>query len=479
MNDLMISDYYNRLSAIAKDWCEEHRGWNSYHMQEKHVPHYGDQAVLGNLQQDGQYLYYACPVIRSAVEKFISYVVFSGHTYDVLEYETKPSTAASVTKQQLKEMKWIIEWTQENCFPGGWQAMQEETVRRWLVVGEAFREHTYSNESLVVRFPEPYQVRQKPGIEVPGKMGIVFDEDDAASVRGYWVNRRPAGGSRAEDFDYVPSSKMQHIKYGVDANDLRGVGPFPMLKCHSVRIRNTDVAMVELALTQSQYAVVRQHDNIMTVDKIRKIAEGFKDAQKDDSGVRTFGKEVDAKGFKFEFPSMGVNPMNFVEIIAQEVRFIAGVLDMPEFILLTSAGEGSRAGIVSAEGPFARRIGREQVRFSYYDIQLLWESIRRYYGWTYAQMREMKKAVKIVPNFPLPYTRDILKDTQAVVEQVKIGLSSKRQGRERLGNDNEQVVQDLRVEKEVEADLVPDIQPESDQTDSASGPSPRPASARG
>lgn len=460
---IFASQYMNRMQMVSQDYLFERLGWaGSTGKVNKCLPYSNEKAVF-DLQRVGCWLYNACPIVRSATEKFVSFVIGSGHGYNVAFREGLPPGGVTVDDTTLQQIRWSIQWTMENCYPGGWLALQEETVRRWLREGEVFRRVFNTADGSRVRFVEPYTIRQAPGDDIPGIMGVISEPGDAASVIGFWHNPKVETSSRREDFVELSSASVQYLKYGVDANDPRGVGPFPMVLCSSDRIRTISVAMNELALTQSSYAVVRQYDNVVTADEMRRIASGFRAADEENGNQREFGKEVDAKGFKFEFPSMGIDPKNFIEIISQEIRFIAGVLDMPEFVLMSATGAGSRAGNVSAEGPFARRIARDQNKIGQMDVELMWSSARSMLGWSEEMYRNIRRAVRITPQFPVAYTRDILKDTQAVVLQVENKLLSRQSGSEKLGNDWPTTLGEIREESADDA-LVPDAGQTPDPT---------------
>lgn len=441
--------YAERMALLADDYIQERLGWSGYGAdQSKGIPYAGDQNMVFTLQRVGCYLYNSCPTIRSAVEKFISFVVGSGHTYDVSLRENVPKNGLTVDDSTLDMVRWAVQWTQENCYPDGWLALQEESIRRYLREGEVFRHKFTSANGLQVRFIEPYQIQQKPGSNVPGEFGIVKSEGDATQVKSYWYLRNPSLGSSEQNFESLSATKVQHLKYGVDGNDPRGISPFPMVTCHSKRIKLIDMAMVELALTQSSYAVVRQYDNVVSATEMRRIAEGFRAGDTNEAGERQFGKEVDAKGFTLDFPHASVDPANFIAIIDQEKCFIAGVLDMPDFVLLSSSGGGSRASNVAAEGPFARRIAREQVKLGILDVELLWSAVGSLMNWTDRQVIEYRKHIQINPSFPVAYTRDILKDTQAVKLQVEGKFLSRQGAAEKLQNNWPATLRELEDEEQ-------------------------------
>ena len=457
-NDAMlalIQAQNNRLARVSADYLHETVGWHtSTSDTTKMIPYASSWEALRSLQRVGDGMYQKCPVVRAAIEKFISYVVGPGHGYDVIKRDVSRSkTGVRVGQRLINEIEYLIEEIQSTCFPGGWAAMQSETISRWLRHGEYFRRKFATENGLQVRFVEPFQVRTPPATDLDSKdLGLIFGPFDRTVPLGYWVLRDLENPGDPRNYDPIDAVNIQHAKQGVDANDYRGVTPFFMVLCHSDRIRLTDMAMVELALTQSAYAVVRQYEETITINDIRRIAKNFKEGSQDQNGERTFGKEVEARGYKLEFPSMGTDPNSFVAIINEEKRSIAGVLDMPDFILLAGGADSSRAGNVSKEGPFARRILREQTAIGHHDVDLLWDGIAIAKGWSLDQKKAYQRAISIIPDFPVPYTRDILKDTQALKLQVESKLQSREGASQKLGNDWRNVRREIERESSLEPD---------------------------
>jgi len=187
--------------------------------------------------------------------------------------------------------------------------------------------------------------------------------------------------------------------------------------------------MCELAITQSSYSVIRQHESTITSQAIKDIARGFNDRKTEQNEGRPVpGSEVDAKGFTFEFPSMDVDARSFIEIIQQQQRHIAGILDMPEFVLSTDASSGNRASLVSAEGPFDRRIQREQAHLGNLDVEVLWRSVQSMEGWSDARLKSVRRAVKIEPRYPRAASRDEHKIAEMQRSLIEAGLRSPQQG---------------------------------------------------
>ena len=424
-----VDAYGRRLAHVSPDYMSEIAGWSrpvSY--RDKCLP-YDSYQTLRTLQEVGCYLHEYCPTIRSAISKMVSYTVSSGHKYTVVKRDLPPKLrrGISVSDSVVKEIKSIIDYTMETAYPGGWQAMEEESIVRLYREGEYFRRLFSTDQGVQVRFIEPMYI-QSPGDD-PNRerdLGIITAPGDVVDVKGFWYKTADDNGQ--DVYTELSAADVQHAKQGVDANDPRGIPILWTTYCHSNRIKEVDTAMCELAITQSSYAVVRQHESTITSQSIRQIAEGFsKRKEEENDGRPVPGSEVDAKGFHFEFPSMDVDARSFIEIIQQQQRHIAGILDMPEFVLTTDASSGNRASLVSAEGPFDRRIQREQAQLGSLDVDVLWRAVQLYQGWSDSRLNAVRRAVKIEPRFPRAASRDQHKIAEMLRSLTEAGFKSPQQ----------------------------------------------------
>lgn len=459
-----------RTHGISQDYMFETFGWSkptNRGSSGKFLP-YENWDDLRAIQKMGAYLYENCPSIRSAIGKMVSYVVSSGHHYDIGVRSVPTSVSPfRVGKKLVPELKGIIEYTMESAYPGGWQAMQEEAVIRKNRDGELFRRIFETDNGLEIRYVEPVQIQDDGQIRDDVYMGIQTAPGDAVTPVGYWFKRITKKGA---EYTVIPAAEMQHSKQGVDANDPRGFPLTWMIYCHSQRIKEVDEAMCELAITQAAYAVIRQFDPMITTDDIRAIARGFNTVKEQNNGRPEPGQEVDAKGFTFNFPSMDVDARSFVEIIQQQQRHIAGIFDMPEFLLSADSAGGNRASMIAAEGPFDRRVQREQQDLAILDTELLWRSIKYHKGWSDETLRDARKVIHIEPQFPRAASRDLHKEAAMLIDLVEAGLKSPQAAIAELGDDYEAT--QLQIKEYEKTHPKPRVAPPPKQETPEGGPDP-------
>jgi len=432
-----IDFWKSSVQSVDGDYAFETMGWTRPGNQhnDKCLP-YDDFRSMRQLQKIGCYLFEQCPTVKSAISKMVSYVVSAGHTYSVVRKTVpkKVSRGISVSDAVLEEIKVIVAHTMDTCYPGGWRSMQEESIIRLYREGEYFRRIFVTADDVQVRFIEPAHIKSpsddpKQNVD----LGIITSPGDAVDVTGYWLMGYDDKGNR--NWTALPASEVQHAKQGVDANDPRGVPVLWTTYCQSERMKSINEAMCKLAVTQAAYAVVRQYDNSITLDRMRDIASGFNAAKAENGGTPIPGTEVEAKGFSFEFPSMDVDARSFVEIIQQQQRDVAGILDMPEFMLSADASSGNRASLVSAEGPFDRRVQREQAALGRLDTEVLWAAVQSYMGWSDERTSRVRSVVSIEAKAPRPSSRDEHKQAQMLLGLVEAGLKSPQSAIAELGGE--------------------------------------------
>ena len=277
--DQTLRSYGSRLRSISSDYYQEVDGWHRVGSHTGKCLLYHDWDSFRTLQMMGCALYRECDTVQSVISKMISYVVSSGHTYGV-SLRDVPGTVSriKVSERLLNEIEAIIEITMESAFPGGWQQMQEESMLRLFREGEFFRRLFDTEDGIAVRFIEPDRIRP-PKLDDEGQrnLGVIPAEGDVLTIEGYWFfNPKPnLPPLDPRNFDELEAKEVQHCRQGVDANDPRGVPILWSAYCHSNRIREVDTAMCELAITQSSYAVIRQYDNTIRIEDMRRIAAGF------------------------------------------------------------------------------------------------------------------------------------------------------------------------------------------------------------
>lgn len=393
--------------------------------------------------------YRDCLLLKSAIEIMISYVVS-----DQVTYAVNPRRTYTATADELKKVTRSVEYTSSQDW---WHQMQEESVLRYFRDGEYFRRiFVDDSKDLVIRFVEPFNIKTDPQIEVERDdfrdgLGIIHSEGDAVDVIGYWVRKLRADG-RGDEYKEVPADQIQHAKHGVDSNDPRGIGLGYMAYCHLMQHKEVSEAMVELALVQASYAAVRVYDTNVRNDLIDGISKKDQQVRDENAGRPRPGQVVDAKGFRIELLGANIDAAGFIEILSQVARQVGLLLTFPEFLITADADTGNRSSLVSAEGPFDRRVRREQTGLGNHDVDLLWKAVQINGGVSDAGIESLKKRIQIVPQFQSAATRDADKEVQSVISQVAARLLSVRSAIARLSGNPDQEIAQIKKETEQNSD---------------------------
>jgi len=294
---------------------------------------------------------------------------------------------------------------------------------------------------VAVRFIEPDQITQPAteqqiiewmGYQGPPTtmlFGIHSDEDDAASVHGYYVQ----WSSNGRDWDYIPGGKYPHItsanqntwceffKCNVDRQVKRGISDFfpveTALRLIKKVIRNTG----EGAAVQAAIAFIRQHAPGITGSQILQFQSGQATdffSMRTGSGSKNIatrkmypGQVLDIpKGQQYLAGPMGVNNAEiYVEVSDALARSAAVRWGMPEWMLNANIKNGSRGSAFIAEAPFTKATAVEQNYQSRYWMKIIWKVI----SWEIRDvpLEQIKENVNIIVSMPTISVRQPEKET--------------------------------------------------------------------
>lgn len=299
-------------------------------------------------------------------ENRISYVVGTGHQISV---EAAPGSEISPRNLACAQ-NWIDEFVLEN----DWFSRQQEILRRKDRDGEAFlRIFVDQDGQTRVRFIEPEDVftpedlRPETGSPSrnPVRFGVQTAPGDAESVQGFWVNGQ-----------FVPAREVQHRKANVDAAVPRGIPVFYPVRKNLHRAEKLLRNMSVVAEVQSAIAIIRKHQTGSRLG-IENYAASNADLQTRNYGSfssqranfyrqYTPGTILDTSaGVEYQFPVAAVDASRYILVLQAELRAIASLLCMPEFMLTSDASNANYSSTMIAEGPSVRmfeRLQREMIR---------------------------------------------------------------------------------------------------------------------
>lgn len=324
------------------------------------------------------------PYAVNAYENRISYIVGTGHSYTVMpkpgwevEEVADPLAAADTTQEEplnglisqadIEAGQTVIDdWITEYK----WHYRQQEIVRRKDRDGECFLRFFPGDDGLDLRFVEPSQVAQPSTDHEPThSFGIVTKAEDVETVEGYLI----AGEGQ------VAAEEIQHRKQGVDANVKRGR---PLLYPVEENLRRTDMLqrnMTTVSVIQSAIALIRKHadadaDAITNWAQARAQIANYRTRFGDTEYWQQYspGTIIDTdKQTEYEMPSQGIDASRFTLVLESELKSIAAMLVMPEFMFTSNASNANYASTMVAEGPAVKYFQRLQRDMIVDDLEVM------------------------------------------------------------------------------------------------------------
>jgi hypothetical protein len=353
-------------------------------------------------------------------ENRISYIVGSGHSYDVKwkeGEESKEKDGEKKTDPELDAIKAVID---EFIKANKWHKRQQEIVRRKDRDGECFiRIFRQTDGTSTIRFVEPVQVQtpQSMADKPWASFGIETDPDDVETVKGYWID-----GNR------VDATEIQHRKENVDSNVKRGLPLFwpvhdTLLWARKI-LKNTGV----VCQSQSAIAMIRKHGQASKAGLEQFVStQASKTVTNSATGTTDYFKRYPAgtildalASTEYEFPNAKVKPDAFVGALQAMLRAIASRLVMPEFMLTSDASNANYSSTMVAEGPAVKFFERCQWDMIEDDLELF-DMVLRNAESAGKISSGILDRVEIVAQPPNVRTQDRLAEAQADEILYRIG----------------------------------------------------------
>ena len=267
----------------------------------------------------------------------------------------------------------------------------------------------------------------------------LLKRDDVARPLGYHAVYDRIG----DQWAYLPSWRVQHIKRNVDENLARvGVGDFFFvvgeLNAEAKIRRNTGEGAAALAaiimirehaegVTQSTIESMVQ--NSSTTDYERSVKDGTRTTYRQQLAPATV-KDVPA-GMKHSLGPMGtLNQPTYILVAQYVLRVLGNLWSMPEFMISGDASNNNYASILVAESPFVKYCEHEQNIYGGHAVEILWKGLRMLRGVSAPlaayPWHVVRALIEINPVCTSPASRNMkeLADTNAVLHDK--GILSKR-----------------------------------------------------
>lgn len=394
-----------------------------------------------------------------------NYIVGQGFKYEVVPRDEATPADAGL----LREFnQFVTAFCELNRLP----AVEKETQWRDDRDGETLhRLFSPEGEDIpAVRFVEPErlgeptgdQVRTFEGDDGPppdanNALGVCTPKGDGQTVLGYWVS--PAPG---EPVEWVTEREVVHIRCNVDSSCRRGLPTYYPVVENLRRAEDTLQSMGTMAKARAKVALIEYVQNLTgTAAESQKarLTTGYQ-TMPDGTARQTTIEEIPFGAYlrkpassKMEFPSANVGASDLVGVLQADLRAVAKLLDMPEWMFTGLADQKySNAFVVEAptlkafsaiQGDLVQAFGTGRYR---QQASLVWRAIRMACERGVLPLAALPAIrVKVTP--PSLEVRD--KAAEATVNQtyVSMGARSVRRVIESLGDDPDQVLREVAEEK--------------------------------
>lgn len=413
-------DYLDNYVDPRDAWNDDGKDWtpigSSNGRWDRHygVP-FANQDEHDRMRAYSRYLANENEFAIGILETRISYIVGTGHVYDV---ETKDDDDTLAEPDEVA----VSEVVDEFCEDNEWGSRQQEIQRRLDRDGECFLrlfdvqtagEDGEIRKAVKVRFIEPAQVTTPPSqMNNPAAtFGVLTDPDDVETVIGYYV-----------DGELVDVKDIQHRKRNVDRNCKRGLSLLYASRKNLPRaekiIRNA-AATVEI---QAAVGMIRKHASA-TQSAVQSFVAGKADVRQTVSKPMGGSKTVSFQQFspgtildvpgnsEYEFPAIGVDPSKPAGVVQMVLRATGTRTGLPEFMVSGDASNANYSSTLVAEGPAVKQFQRDQWTLIEEDRKIF-DRVLKLAVESNRISRELYDRVKVCAEPPTVISRDELQAAQ-------------------------------------------------------------------
>lgn len=437
-------------------------------------PLYDNETDLGRLRSIARRMAVFCSTYIGAQQALKIYEIGSGMTVDVSPSQLRDGEPRTIPPSAVEQIRRIVEdFLEWNDIPG---EMDCEMHSRSREDGESFmvlERDMIRRGKILASVIEPDQVREPAN---PGQL-IDWVEDSFGIECGSFANswsfgvhtpsRRtdyPLGyhvvyDGAGRDWDYIPESRMLHMKRNVPRNAKRGVSDYQPIfqdlvsECKLARNVTTTAALQAAIAWVEQFpkgTSQAQAQGLGTNDLTRRIPTNVGNGGGTRSQKSTFygaGSILKISEGREYRTVMGSERNDGFTVAAQmALRHIGIRWNFPEYMISGDASNANFASTLVAESPFvkAREAGQgfESRRWQ----RLLWKVV--FYARSLGMLPdiesipadELRRQIVIDVKFPKVASRDPLQLSQQIQAELQMGTVSLATAAADMGRDYEQEV---------------------------------------
>lgn len=336
------------------------------------LPYYKNQWELKTVRDRHRKLVATNPFAVSALSNRVHYIVGDGLTIKVSAIEESDESLADDVKKFIDIFSEVNDLTR----------LQQEAKWREDEDGEAFvRLFPQRSGPLAgmtyLRFIEPELVRDPRG-DMTGETSFGIDSvpGDTQSVLGYQVVDNPSIDYSPQ---FVPEAEVVHFKGTTRSSAKRGLPKLYQVEGSLRRAEDLLASMSAMAKTRAKIAAIRKmkgtgktaaqtfNDDLAEVQSTDPVTGAVRNVERFALGTIITAPQT----IEYEFPNSGAGVAEFVMVLEAELRSVASLLNMPEWMLTANAGNSNYSASFVAESVAVKAFQTEQER-----IRCLWAESR-------------------------------------------------------------------------------------------------------
>lgn len=388
---------------------------------------FGNEQQLGEIRNAARTVCAQSALAAALLERLTDYVVGRGFAYSATTCQPGDEPIAAAVQQVIDE------FLQRNDFAGD---LDREIFARSRRDGEALVAlYPLPGGAAEIRLVEPEQLTEPDdpravedwlGAETPScwRYGVHSDAGDAQSIHGYFIQWT----ERTGDFDYLPASRLEHLRINVDRNTKRGLSDFyPVLHWldrADKLLRNT----AEGAAIQAAIAYIKEHAPGVTqaaAETSTLLRASASVPQRVAGTIRAQQVQAFSPGTILATspgtlyrpgPLGAAHAPNFIAVHQAVLRLIGNRWGMPEYMVSGDASGANYASTLVAESPFVNACEAKQAIYIACFRRLLWKAIDiaaaagRFQPFG-VRGEELRRHVKVKIEPPTVASRDIGRET--------------------------------------------------------------------
>ena len=398
-----------------------------------------------------------CTGIRTGIlNSLTDYVLCPGFTFKA----APPDGTQGDKNLTVAVQRFIDELLDENDFIGD---LDREIHCRSREDGDAFVSlHERPGGKVKLRISEPDQITQPADPrdleewigcheKYPSSwsFGVHTREGHTDEPLGYHVVYDGVGN----DWDYVPVSRMQHIRRNVTRNAKRGVSDFYEVVNDLVGEVKLRRGMVTGASLQAAVAWILKPPTGSTNAQVTSLVNAASTAYREYEKQTAAGSTTQyIKRYKDgtilgtapgqEYAEMPGHDRNEgFQIVGQYALRAIGVRwNMPEYLISGDASNANYASSLVAESPFVKARESDQQFYRRHFLSLVWKALRiafeaGRFSRHVASFADLLSLIDIKCDLPTVATRDPLKIAETQEAQIRMGILSPRTAATQAGLD--------------------------------------------